>query len=271
MPAKGEFVALQGMTNDQYNHHIGKVDHIREDGRVILQLHPGEIQLSRRNTTTSESEAKSIAVLPEKIRPVMLTTVAGEVVSLWDGHSRLMVQGLFGERGKGLPNDIADCIADFFEIKSVVEDDVVVARASSSRGDYPLSVVLDDDDGWWISSPGSMQYGHGEEWLQVDFSGEEHTPRRVTAIGVRIPPLPMGPLSVRRFHLCSHQGATRQEWSLQTLDSSRLQWISLKPPLEVESVRVVMTCNAAAESPVEQGDLFSSSFHCVGLFQLAFR
>lgn len=66
------------------------------------------------------------------------------------------------------------------------------------RGDYPISVVLNDrEDEWWISRPGSCPGGLGAEWLEFSFPGL----RRVSCVGLMIPPLPYGPLSVREFHL----------------------------------------------------------------------
>merc|ERR1712217_28565 len=79
---------------------------------------------------------------------------------------------------------------------SGVDRHQVTVSASSSRGDFPLHVVLEDDDRlWWISKPGSFVDGRGEEYLEFAFS----LPATLPVLGISIPPMPMGPLSVREF------------------------------------------------------------------------
>ena len=129
-----------------------------------------------------------------------------------------------------------------------------------------------------------MPGGYGAEWIQVDFPGAaDHParPLRVSAVGMRIPPLPSGPLSVRRFFLQARRSAhagedtwdTHETWALETLDRPEMQWLSLTPPVESTSVRVVMTMNAAAAFELEGVEAASRARHCdcVGLFQIDFR
>ena len=109
-----------------------------------------------------------------------------------------------------LPIDLAKDSASFLQVETIDISEVSVTRASSTRGDFPLSSVLGNDDGtWWISAEGSMKNGRGEEFIEFNLS-PDGTARRCSYIGISIPPLPQGPLSVRRFRVdWSYDG---QEW-----------------------------------------------------------
>merc|ERR1712113_785639 len=106
---------------------------------------------------------------------------------------------------------------------------------SSTRGDFPLSEVLSPDRStWWISGEQSMPGGVGQEWLQFSFGGV----RRISFVGVRIPPLPQGPLSVREFHLLKSECDGAEAWTLispagmTTLDRPKIQEFALDPPVD---------------------------------------
>merc|ERR1719387_598586 len=127
--------------------------------------------------------------------------------------------------------------------------DVSLTSCSSTRGDFPLSEVLTSNvSTWWISAEQSMPGGVGEEWLQFSFGGT----RRVSFLGIRIPPLPMGPLSVREFHVLENDRNDEECWKLaspvtmHTLDLSELQEFAFNPPMDTSAVRLVCTSNAAA-------------------------
>lgn len=136
-----------------------------------------------------------------------------------------------------------------------VDVDRVVVRASSTRGDFPLAAVLEDDDRkWWISKPGSFSQGRGEEYLEFEFAS--HTVVRV--MGISIPPMPMGPLSVREF---SVEALVKQQWQavsprLQTLDQTGLQEVALQL---VDTRRLRVKCFASA-APMDSVGLFQISF-----------
>lgn len=136
-----------------------------------------------------------------------------------------------------------------------VDVDHIVVRASSTRGDFPLRAVLEDDDRkWWISKPGSFFRGRGEEYLEFEFA----FPTVSRVIGVSIPPMPMGPLSVREL---SVEAYVEQKWMpvsprLQTLDQAGLQEMALQL---VETRRLRVKCLASA-APMDSVGLFQISF-----------
>jgi len=136
-----------------------------------------------------------------------------------------------------------------------IDLDRVVVRASSTRGDFPLQTVLEDDDRkWWISKPGSFSLGRGEEYLEFEFASSTF----VQVMGISIPPMPMGPLSVREFSVEAH---VKQRWQaisprLQTLDQTGLQEVALQL---VGTRRLRMKCFTSA-APMDSVGLFQISF-----------
>ena len=103
------------------------------------------------------------------------------------------------------------------------------------------------------------------------------TRRRLNFIGMEIPPMPQGPLSVRKWHVevpavageddcagsdCGSGWKVASE-QFTTLDREGLQEFALVPPIEAATVRVVCTENALAGSEEPWCD-------CIGLFQLRF-
>jgi len=132
----------------------------------------------------------------------------------------------------------------------------VKVRASSTRGDFSLqSVVEDDDSKWWISKPGSFSRGRGEEYLEFEFASSSVA----RVMGISIPPMPYGPLSVREFSVEAYVNGNWQPVSsrLQTIDRAGLQEVAIQL---VKSRRLRLKCFASA-APMDT----------VGLFQISFK
>ncbi|CAE8618645.1 unnamed protein product, partial [Polarella glacialis] len=100
--------------------------------------------------------------------------------------------------------------------------------------------------------------------------------RRVTTIGIRIPPLPHGPLSVRDFRVLA-KGHAEEDWRpasppLRTMDSGMMQHFALVPPIDACALRIVFTSSAAAcqadDDPSYAELRVESSLSCFGLFQI---
>eukprot|EP00933_Yihiella_yeosuensis_P030038 TRINITY_DN23710_c0_g1_i1.p1 TRINITY_DN23710_c0_g1~~TRINITY_DN23710_c0_g1_i1.p1 ORF type:complete len:381 (-),score=80.65 TRINITY_DN23710_c0_g1_i1:315-1457(-) len=192
---------------------------------------------------------------------------------------------LLGESGWGLNDFVAQQVLGQLYVPEVSPEELKVSGCSSDRGDYPLDVVLNDDESeWWISEGGSCPGGIGEEYLEFTLGPAL---RRVSYVALKIPPLPYGPLSVREFHVLalnptlSKKDDTMEEdeemtdstekktdaWKLvspnplTTLDRPDLQEFALVPPVETTKVRLVFT-RAAAAGGFRGAD-------CIGLFQVA--
>merc|ERR1719440_1919957 len=167
---------------------------------------------------------------------------------------------LLAESGWGLPTGIAAAVADLLVTVPVDGADVSVSGCSSSRGDFPLTETLtDNEQTWWISAAGSMPRGVGREWLEFSFT----CVCCVRFIGIKIPPLPHGPLSVREFHIqkrrvdsaglnltddCESAWDMATRLPLQTLNTARMQEFVFNPAIETNKVRLVCTKTAAAGS-----------------------
>ena len=179
---------------------------------------------------------------------------------------------------KCLPTAIALYIAEFLMVQPVKE--VQVCGCSSSSGQFPLNAVLDrSTQNWWISK------GHRtpivprtelNEYLEFSFGDQV---RRISYVGICIPPLPQGPLSVREFHLMQlselvdpKTPSANQDcnWTLCspkpliTFDSPDLQEFCLYPPVDTKRLRLVCTKNAAAA----QGN---ESFTSIGMYTVMFK
>jgi len=114
---------------------------------------------------------------------------------------------------EGTPNEIIRTVASFFLVSPIVPSDVTAIGASSSASStsFPLSAVLDATiSSWWISGLGTMPRGKGREHIEFLLSPSTSSSPNATQGGrvcrlfkfsIQIPPLPMGPLSVRKFRL----------------------------------------------------------------------
>lgn len=161
-----------------------------------------------------------------------------------------------------LPQELIRKIASYFIIERVTHSQVQAIQASSTAGRFPLQEVLrDDDTTWWISSTGSMPKGRGHEYVQFRLGP---VLRRLSAISIKIPPLPLGPLSVRtiRLDVLLEEGATsssldmvphheeQQQWKTVSTPShwtvenkTGYQKFELHPPIDAKVIRIVCLTN----------------------------
>ena len=294
-------VYITRMRATRFNNHLGTVllgdppFELFVNGRVRLQLH-------------STDGGKKIQVPRDRIRRSGLPALPAAPSSLSSSYLRsvmvldapstsAMLVALLGSRGgrTGFPDHLVmEHIVPFFTVTRVTTSAVRCVRASSNRGDFPLSSVCNDNDAeWWISSSsgGRFAEGAGREWLECDL-GSGGVPCRVSAIGIKIPPMPHGPLSVRRFYV-EYTSGSRDGHAvrvctglLETLDQPQMQRFALTPPIEATRVRVVMKLTAIGkflreEGPaqVADGRLLAADLEmvrhggagvCVGLFRVKF-
>lgn len=176
---------------------------------------------------------------------------------------------------KVLPPELAKRVLDFLLIAPVDASLTRVQSASSHDGVHPLSEALtDSEQTWWLTQPGTMPAGKGQAYLQCALSASSSRRRRSTPsassspssslssstttlcrvrrVGVKIPPLPHGPLSVREFHLQSFHIA--KGWHRISphyyVDGHVQGWQTFDLPddgCDVAQLRVVCTRNQMAE------------------------
>ena len=103
-----------------------------------------------------------------------------------------------------------------------------------------------------------MPQGRGEEWVECGLC-EPTTLRRVQAVYMSIPPLPVGPLSVREFRVdaCDEKGAWRQLPFIFSVDNRNGMQRFPIGAVDAHSIRVVCLANqisahlATMQSPNE--------------------
>jgi len=264
----GTLVALTGLRKDMYNQHVGRVVVAStQGGRVGVRLDGAIWEDDVQGSSKSKRQTNdiSIAVRVENIRLCRSPLRQDITVSGTRGANELSL--LLGKwQDRSLSCELSSRIVSWLLISPVQDSDVRVSGCSSQRGDFPLSAVLERDEStWWISAPGTMSSGEGSEHLEFSFGV---LPRRISYFGIRIPPMPFGPLSVRVFHILALDEVSNS-WvaaspQLLTLNNSSLQEFSLSPPIEASKLRVVCVRNAAADTE------FSFSTDCIGLFQVRF-
>jgi hypothetical protein len=134
-----------------------------------------------------------------------------------------------------LPAELFRKIASYHTLKRVEPSQVQAVRASSTMGDsISLSDVLNasDDSTWWMSRRGSMPRGHGREWVHFQLASKEGV-RRLSGLEIKIPPIPMGPLSVREFYLES-----RIKVESRVVNNNNVlveEWVRISPNWMVEN------------------------------------
>ncbi len=151
-------------------------------------------------------------------------------------------------QSKDLPPEIIHNIASFFTVEAVDSSQIQVVGASSSSGQHPLCEALNESQSsWWISRPGSMPHGRGREYLELQLLSKGIC--RLQQFSIQIPPLPMGPLSVRRLRL--EQKHSDNQWvpfsPIWTVENKTgWQNFTLDPPVDVQFVRVLCLSNQMA-------------------------
>lgn len=148
-----------------------------------------------------------------------------------------------------LPQEIIHNIAKFFTVNPVIPSEVVASSCSSSSGQHDLQACLDENKSiWWISAIGSMPMGKGEEYVEFKLTSSNLC--RLSSLSIEIPPLPLGPLSVRTMRLEGKFGDDSWEavspiWIV--LNRTGLQTYKLHPPIDAKYVRLVCLTNQISQ------------------------
>lgn len=181
--------------------------------------------------------------------------------------------------GRYLPPEVCRKVAHFFSIRLVRHEDVSTIAASSTSGHHPLESVLQVEENgrrssWWISGPGSMPGGQGEEYVQfrLDPLGRM---RRLQAVSIVIPIMPSGPCSVWQFRIDYLQHELPQQWksyptTFSLNQKSGFQKKCLDVPIDATEIRIVCLTNQMKRWLTD--DNFGSSLYSqVGFFAIKFE
>lgn len=171
------------------------------------------------------------------------------------------------ERRKSLTPELMRRVAGYLTVRPVQQHDVRVLGCSSHDRRHPIeSCLAPNDSTWWISGPQTMIKGRGREYVEFQLcpAGGNESCRRLSSFSLRIPPLPMGPLSVREFELqcrverfaerttVTKGGKSTSSFAYRTLSlttPSAVQNVSgwqdffLEEPADVSIVRIVCLSN----------------------------
>lgn len=186
---------------------------------------------------------------------------------------------------QSLPNELIHNIGHYFVVNPVQHKQVTAIAASSTVGRFPLGAVLEDNDAtWWISAMGSMPQGKGTEYMEFQLSP---VVTRLSAVSIKIPPLPVGPLSVRTFRVAIPDvSVSPTTWinatdELTVENKTGYQRFELSLGIDARSIRIVCTTNQISRFLVQNievaGDdnnninLNNNQFHAVGLYSIKFE
>ena len=179
----------------EFNNHVGKLVKEAANGRWGVKLH-GVVW------SCDSAGQETVSVRPENLRRVIQPKAYPKLFSSVGTLSQIVLQRLMTTWG--LPDGLGEHISQFLQVKAVAKEEIKVAGCSSTRGDFALSSVIEDNDStWWISANNSFPNGRGREYLDFRFGKT----RRVCFMGIKIPPMPYGPLSVRQFHVFVRESA----------------------------------------------------------------
>lgn len=243
------------------NHHVGRVvDDVWTQGSVGERV---QVRLHSALWGGGRDDLRLVAVRPEHLDACVVPTRA---TLIGTPDERVLLALLKG--GCCLPDGLPQRVLEYLCAEPVKPDAVVVTAASSSNdGADPEAVLVADDERWWISARVPLPDAHASpvfsEWLEFSLGDR---PRILSYVGIKIPPMPWGPLSVREFRVeqwvadadgdCSGWKAS---CPLHTLDRAEVQEFALPEPIQASRVRLVFTRAA--------GELVD----CIGLFEVRFR
>jgi hypothetical protein len=263
----GTPIFVQNMNATRFNYHLGTIlqlDH--QQHTALVQLHDSEgkkIQIP--DDRIRHTGLPALPSPPTQLKPVMVLNAPGT--------ARMIVR-LFTQQLP--PHLVLAHLVPYFQLKRVAH--YHAKTASSNRGDFPLTCVTNNKDSeWWISKDQHFHQGNGREWIEFVL-GDGIVPLRVSAIGIKIPPLPHGPLSARKFYI-EHQSEENGSFQpcsavFETLDLGTVQRFALSPPIDTSKLRVVMTQSAIGqmveEKNVKEEDVPEEVGNCVGLFCIKF-
>ena len=182
-----------------------------------------------------------------------------------------------------LPPELCKNVMSFLCVKPVEPDMVRATSCSSHDGIHDLGASLvDSESSWWLSRPGSMPSGRGQQWVQYTLDGQKGNMKRVSSVSIKIPPMPQGPLSVRQF--CLQTFSFERGWHAVTPTftvKNKTGWQKFDfDGVDLEEVRLVCLSNQMAEyltnlrasNPTDQQLLAQlNRFESVGFFATRFE
>jgi len=190
--------------------------------------------------------------LPPRARPVAL---AADVVCR-DGPRLLVLLCR-----AGLLSDVASHALSYLYIARVTPTDLAVRCVSSCQMAFPITELLNPrTDTWWTSMVrnSELPVGRGQQWVEIDCTRDKK-PRRIEGVALRIPPMPQGPVAVRKFSVGWRRKWIGKGWrydnvmmvrgpSFELLDQKGLQEFVLPEPVDACVVRITVESAATPDA-----------------------
>eukprot|EP00186_Timspurckia_oligopyrenoides_P004459 CAMPEP_0182442100 /NCGR_PEP_ID=MMETSP1172-20130603/1065_1 /TAXON_ID=708627 /ORGANISM="Timspurckia oligopyrenoides, Strain CCMP3278" /LENGTH=305 /DNA_ID=CAMNT_0024636799 /DNA_START=63 /DNA_END=977 /DNA_ORIENTATION=+ len=278
---KGDIVQLVNMRDTKYNNHLvtiidnkssltsHKYSVFLHSSRRVLRRKKYNLQYHSTDYYISNLIRDRIQIGEENVEQFQLS-LSCEPFSVM--YSTLL--------DIGFPSDIVLKILGCLEILQFDMNEVTAVLCSSQANPSPFysfsmhNTLERNTFDCWISQPRS---DFGMDFMEVDENQSEHHPEwimyrmvsesnarlqkkvAIHSVTICIPPLPHGPLSVRKFYLevVDYNSATEISTNIRsneftTLDSMHEQSFAISPPLEATYLKVVFTQNARnrPEDPV---------------------
>ncbi|GKY92007.1 hypothetical protein MPSEU_000172300 [Mayamaea pseudoterrestris] len=175
-----------------------------------------------------------------------------------------------------LSPELAIYCVSFLTVEPVNASEVIAAACSSTDGRHDLQECLTEDEStWWISNAGSMPRGQGCEWVELQLGP---VTRRISSVSVKIPPLPLGPLSVETFHLQipdADSSLDKPAWRAlptQHVVTNRTGWqhFALPEPVDASRIRIVCLRNQMAGFTRDLSPELVALYESVGFYSVRF-
>ena len=251
LPVYGYFNGLE--SSSSYNHHI-----VQLDSDAFQTTPPNDKLTATILSTRTHVRSRKMNIKPfdyinfDQHVPKEITfpgtASPKEIISLLENECEF-------------PSEIGQCICLYLIISQMVFDEVKAIGCSSSSLQFPLKECLTPNGStWWISAMPCPQF--------VEF--EVDRPSVLKQIGIKIPPLPNGPLSVRQFSLSfmdpfDDKVFIEDDRIFETLDTERLQLFAVDPPIvlhgsEEKNPRFRVICKSTAVRFTESVGFFSIIF-----------
>eukprot|EP00522_Entomoneis_paludosa_P011999 CAMPEP_0172442260 /NCGR_PEP_ID=MMETSP1065-20121228/2731_1 /TAXON_ID=265537 /ORGANISM="Amphiprora paludosa, Strain CCMP125" /LENGTH=261 /DNA_ID=CAMNT_0013192061 /DNA_START=28 /DNA_END=813 /DNA_ORIENTATION=+ len=249
-----------------------------EESRLVEMLTAGapSPSLRRNNPFISNfSTHQALPMEPAEESPLLVRPIPGSYQQLF--HSLLTTDfDPTSRTPKTLPPELCNRVLSFLTVKRVQQKNVCATNSSSHDGVHHLSTtLLENECTWWLSRAGSMPDGRGQQWIQYLLNRHNSCLQRLSAVSVKIPPMPQGPLSAREFVLQSF--SIDQGWHaitpiFQISNQAGWQKFTLPEAVDVNEVRLVCLSNQIAEY-LSNAELtpHKSRFESVGFFSVRFE
>ena len=285
-PVPGTFCYVSGLEEARkHEYHVGRTGRIGTKGRIEFWLHRDTIFDRERFENDDDETREPIKIYIEtkyltRLAYPSLPSSSGEMHVLTVMDCPFNLKGLEKTFQRKLRHngDVMRVLFEYLIVKPVTHAEVRVSKVSSTADpSRPIDQVLNAKEyQWWISKVGTMPKGIGSEWIEFRFPKT----RRVSFVGVRIPELPHGPLSVRNFYLewfdfgsnKTRRSPENEKHTFETLNMGTLQVLRIPVPFDTDRVRFVCTRSAHsyAVASVRADPHADDTYTSVGMFQVCF-